>query len=171
MRRLFLFAALAPLFFSSAQAAMVESARKVLDELPPEYRKQALQILAAPKDVSSVPAYAIKTPSKLAYVVLETGEGKSPTLHDTVYVRYTGWTTDGELFDSSRLKGQFVQLPIIDMIAGWREGILMMRPGEKRRFWIPPELAYQGVEGMPQGMLVFDIEYKAIADDPIYGRI
>ena len=33
-----------------------------------------------------------------------------------------------------------------------------MVEGEKRRFWIPGALAYDGVPGRPQGLLVFDIE-------------
>jgi peptidylprolyl isomerase len=43
------------------------------------------------------------------------------------------------------------------VIPGWTEGVQLMVEGEKRRFWIPEELAYKGKEG-PQGMLVFDID-------------
>jgi FKBP-type peptidyl-prolyl cis-trans isomerase len=44
------------------------------------------------------------------------------------------------------------------VIPGWTQGVQMMVEGEKRRFWIPAALAYEGVPDKPQGMLVFDIE-------------
>ena len=49
------------------------------------------------------------------------------------------------------------------VIPGWTEGVQLMVVGERRRFWIPVELAYDGRPGMPAGMLVFDVELLAIA--------
>ena len=48
------------------------------------------------------------------------------------------------------------------MIPGWTEGVQLMVVGEKTRFWIPEELAYEGRRGAPAGMLVFDVELIAI---------
>ena len=71
---------------------------------------------------------------------------------------YTGWLTDGTKFDSSIDRGQPAEFPLGGVIAGWTEGVGLMVEGEKRRLWIPEELAYKGRPGAPQGMLVFDVE-------------
>ena len=73
-------------------------------------------------------------------------------------MHYTGWTTDGKMFDSSVMRGQPATFPLNRVIPGWTEGLQLMVVGEKRRFWIPEKLAYQGKEGAPKGMLVFDVE-------------
>lgn len=72
-------------------------------------------------------------------------------------MHYSGWTTDGKMFDSSVARGEPVSFPLDNVISGWTEGVQMMVEGEKRRFWIPEQLAYPGGDG-PRGMLVFDIE-------------
>jgi len=61
------------------------------------------------------------------------------------------------MFDSSVARGEPFTAPLNKLIVGWQEGIALMSRGEKRRFWIPEELAYKGREGAPQGMLVFDV--------------
>ena len=66
-----------------------------------------------------------------------------------VTVHYTGWTTDGKMFDSSVVRGTPATFPLDRVIAGWTEGVPLMVVGEKRRFWIPQNLAYQGQPGMP----------------------
>ena len=73
-------------------------------------------------------------------------------------MHYTGWTTDGKMFDSSVKRGQPATFGLDEVIAGWTEGVQLMVEGEKTRFWIPQRLAYEGKPGMPAGMLVFDIE-------------
>ena len=80
-------------------------------------------------------------------------------------VHYTGWTTDGKMFDSSVVRGQPAQFPLNRVIAGWTEGLQLMVVGEKRRFWIPEDLAYKGKAGAPQGMLVFDVELMSFQAD------
>ena len=114
---------------------------------------------APPPDVKAPPADAKKTASGLASKVLEKGEGgDKPGPRDKVQVHYTGWTTDGKMFDSSRKRGQPASFGLDQVIAGWTEGLQLMEKGEKRRFWIPEDLAYKGRPGAPQGMLVFDVE-------------
>jgi FKBP-type peptidyl-prolyl cis-trans isomerase len=112
----------------------------------------------APGDVKTPPADAKKTASGLAYKVLEKGTGaQHPTASSQVTVHYTGWTTDGKMFDSSIVKGEPITFPLNGVIAGWTEGVQLMVEGEKARFWIPQNLAYKG-ESAPYGMLVFEIE-------------
>ena len=113
----------------------------------------------APPDVAAPPADAVRTPSGLASKVLTPGTGtRHPRPNSEVTVHYTGWTTDGEMFDSSVQRGQPATFSLDGVIAGWTEGVQMMVVGEKRRFWIPAKLAYEGSPDRPQGMLVFDIE-------------
>ena len=96
-----------------------------------------------PADVAAAPADAAKTASGLASKVLTKGSGtKKPAAADTVTVHYSGWTTDGKLFDSSVQRGSSTSFPLNGVIKGWTEGLQLMVIGEKRRFWIPAALAY-----------------------------
>jgi peptidylprolyl isomerase len=117
---------------------------------------------SAPDDVAAPPQEAQTTDSGLAYKVLQDGSGDSPSSTDTVKVHYTGWTTDGEKFDSSVDRGRPAEFPLNRVIAGWTEGVGLMQEGAKWRLWIPEELAYKGAPGRPQGMLVFDVELLEI---------
>lgn len=113
--------------------------------------------LPAPPDVSGPPPDSLKTPSSLSTRVLRPGTGRRhPRATDTVVVHYTGWTTDGKMFDSSIPRGEPSEFRLDGVIRGWTEGVQMMVAGEQRRLWIPEHLAYRGDE--PKGMLVFDIE-------------
>ena len=115
--------------------------------------------IPAPSDVAAPPPNSLKTTSGLSTRVLAKGSGqRHPRATDTVVVHYTGWTTDGLMFDSSVERGQPSEFRLDGVIPGWTEGVQMMVEGEKRRFWIPPVLAYAGQPSKPQGMLVFDIE-------------
>jgi len=114
---------------------------------------------ATPEDVAAPPANAEKTESGLASRVLKHGEGaEHPKATSNVTVHYTGWTTDGKMFDSSVTRGKSISFGLNQVIPGWTEGLQLMVAGEKRRFWIPEELAYKGAPGTPQGTLVFDVE-------------
>ena len=114
---------------------------------------------AVPTDVKSPPKDAKRTASGLAYKVITPGTGsRHPNSRSEVTVHYTGWTTDGKMFDSSVTRGEAASFPLDAVIAGWTEGVQLMVEGEKTRFWIPQELAYKGQPGPPAGMLVFDIE-------------
>jgi FKBP-type peptidyl-prolyl cis-trans isomerase len=115
----------------------------------------------APPDVAAPPADSLKTSSGLSTKVLKPGTGqRHPRATDTVVVHYSGWTTDGKMFDSSLTRGQPAEFRLNEVIKGWTEGVQMMVAGEKRRFWVPENLAYQGSD--PKGMLVFDVELIAI---------
>lgn len=115
----------------------------------------------APSDVAAAPADAEKTASGLASKVLKKGTGeKKPTAQSVVEVHYSGWTLDGKMFDSSVARGETTTFPLDRVIKGWTEGLQLMVEGEKRRFWIPADLAYGESPGggRPGGMLCFDVE-------------
>ena len=113
----------------------------------------------APPDVAAAPADAKRTASGLAYQVLKPGIGaRKAAPWSRVTVHYTGWTTDGKMFDSSVARGAPATMSLEDVIRGWTEGVQLMVEGERTRFWIPENLAYKGDAGSPRGMLVFDID-------------
>jgi FKBP-type peptidyl-prolyl cis-trans isomerase len=111
--------------------------------------------------VSAPPKDAQVTSSGLASKVLVAGKGtEHPTLDSSVTVHYSGWTTDGKMFDSSVQRGEPATFPLNRVIKGWQEGVQLMVVGEKRRLWIPGPLAYDNSTrpGVPKGMLGFDVE-------------
>jgi peptidylprolyl isomerase len=115
--------------------------------------------LVAPPDVKAVPDDAKRTATGLAYKVMRPGRGvRNPSRFGRVTVHYTGWTTDGRMFDSSVAQGKPRTFRLDDVIKGWTEGVPLMVEGERTRFWVPENLAYGGKGDGPRGMLVFDIE-------------
>ena len=125
------------------------------------FGKEKADPLKAPADVAAAPADAKATASGLKSKVIKKGTGKkNPAATDTVTVHYSGWTTDGKLFDSSHKRNKKASFPLNRVIKGWTEGLQLMVVGEKRRFWIPAELAYGNNPGggRPGGLLVFDVE-------------
>ncbi|MFM2196969.1 MAG: hypothetical protein RLZZ505_401 [Verrucomicrobiota bacterium] len=114
-----------------------------------------------PKDVAAAPADAEISATGLASKILAKGTGETkPKATDLVTVHYSGWTTDGKMFDSSVKRGEPASFPLNGVIAGWTEGLQLMAVGEKRRFWIPAKMAYgeNPPAGYPAGTLVFDVE-------------
>ena len=120
----------------------------------------------APSDVAAPPKDSTKTASGLAYKVVKAGPGTGdhPAASSMVEVDYTGWTTDGKMFDSSLTRGSSTTFPLDHVIAGWTEGVQLMKVGDTYRFWIPEEMAYKGSPGKPQGMLVFDVTLVSIKE-------
>lgn len=115
--------------------------------------------IPAPEDVAAPPSDAATTASGLVTKIIEAGSGREhPRANSRVRVHYSGWTTDGQMFDSSVARGEPIAFGLNQVIAGWTEGVQLMVEGEKRRLWIPERLAYGGQRGAPQGMLVFDVE-------------
>lgn len=116
--------------------------------------------MPAPADVAAVPANATVTGSGLAYRVLKKGSGSGhPAPDSLIEIDYSGWTTNGRLFDSSVLRKERSKFKLDGLIPGWKEGLLLMSPGDSFRFWIPGPLAYDslGRPDAPKGMLVFDV--------------
>lgn len=124
-----------------------------------------MPVIPAPADVAAAPTDASVTATGLASKVLQPGNSNvRPTASSTVRVHYSGWTTDGEMFDSSVVRGEPAEFPLMNVIPGWTEGVQLMVVGEKRRFWIPGSLAYDNINmpGAPKGTLVFDIELLGV---------
>jgi len=153
---------------AAAKKAEVPAEKKMDTPKTPAPPKPAAQgDIPAPPDVAAPPADAEKTASGLASKVLTKGTGTTkPAAADTVKVHYSGWTTDGKMFDSSVKRGSPTSFPLNRVIPGWTEGLQLMVVGEKRRFWIPQDLAYKGRPGPPAGMLVFDVELLDVKEAP-----
>ena len=104
----------------------------------------------------------VSTASGLQYEIIEQGEGTSPSATDNVTVHYKGTTIDGTVFDSSYDRGTPATFPLNRVIAGWTEGLQLMKEGAKYRFYIPSELAYgergAGKDIGPNSALIFDVE-------------
>lgn len=107
------------------------------------------------------------TPSGLLYrVERAVPQGARPGHRDEVLVHYRGLLADGDEFDSSYDRNTPARFAVRDVIAGWREGVKLMRVGERFTFFIPPQLAY-GAGGRPpiippNAPLVFEVELLEI---------
>lgn len=104
----------------------------------------------------------VVTASGLQYTVIKEGTGKSPKATDSVKCHYEGFLIDGTVFDSSVQRGEPATFPLGGVIAGWTEGLQLMKEGGKTRFFIPYNLAYgeAGAAGAipPYATLIFDVE-------------
>ena len=100
--------------------------------------------------------------SGLQYQVLQEGNGKSPKATDQVKCHYEGTLINGKVFDSSYRRGEPATFPLNGVIAGWTEGLQLMKEGAKYRFFIPFNLAYgtrgAGQDIPPYATLIFDVE-------------
>ncbi|WP_407942390.1 FKBP-type peptidyl-prolyl cis-trans isomerase [Methylomonas rapida] len=107
-------------------------------------------------------AGVVTTASGLQYLVFSEGTGGSPKATDNVTVHYKGTTIDGKEFDSSYSRGEPATFPLNRVIAGWTEGLQLMKEGAKYRFFIPSNLAYgergAGRDIGPNSTLIFDVE-------------
>ena len=105
-----------------------------------------------------------ETTTGLRYKILQNGEGKHAANGANVSVHYKGQLLDGTVFDSSYKRKQPIDFPVGvgQVIAGWDEGILLLKVGDKARFVIPSNLAYgeSGAGGVipPNATLIFDVE-------------
>jgi FKBP-type peptidyl-prolyl cis-trans isomerase len=107
-----------------------------------------------------------ETPSGLQYLVLTDKKGEKPTVESDVTVNYKGYLLDETVFDSSYDRGEPATFKLNQVIPGWTEGVQLMSPGAKYRFWVPSDLAYgdRGASAQIEGgrLLVFDIELISI---------
>jgi peptidyl-prolyl cis-trans isomerase A (cyclophilin A) len=106
------------------------------------------------------------TNSGLRYQVIEPGTGDKPNASSTVKVHYTGQLIDGTIFDSSVQRGEPIEFALNRVIAGWTEGVQIMKEGAKYKFYIPFHLAYgeRGYPGVipPKSDLIFEVELISI---------
>jgi FKBP-type peptidyl-prolyl cis-trans isomerase len=115
-----------------------------------------------PDDLTEPPSDAVKTESRLMYKVLFAGQGRvRPGPQDLVKLHYTGWTSEGVVFDSTLQRGRPSVREVSKLIPGWQEAVQLMVKGQRNRLWIPSYLAYGSrptVPGAPAGMLCIDVE-------------
>jgi FKBP-type peptidyl-prolyl cis-trans isomerase FkpA len=126
-----------------------------MTQTPSEKGAVYLQENALKPDVKS-------TPSGLQYKPITEGSGKSPKATDTVLVHYRGTLLDGTEFDSSYKRNAPIEFGLNQVIAGWTEGVQLMKEGAKYQFVIPADLAYgrRGAGGVigPDETLIFEVE-------------
>lgn len=134
-----------------------EQEKKALEQFG-DYKKQNEQFLAENKTKAGVKT----TDSGLQYIVLKEGSGVPPTATQRVKVHYHGTLPDGTVFDSSVKRGEPTEFGVNQVIKGWTEGLQLMKPGAKYKFFIPQELAYgaqqRGKDIKPFSALVFEVE-------------
>ena len=102
------------------------------------------------------------TPSGLQYEVVKQGTGRQPKASDTVRCHYEGTLIDGTVFDSSYRRNQPAEFGLRQVIAGWTEGVQLMKEGSIFKFYIPYNLAYgergAGADIPPFAALIFTVE-------------
>ena len=126
--------------------------------LPPAPQSAALAF-APPPDLTMPPADAVKSGSGLISKVIKPGDStEKPTPNDVVTVQYTGWSSDGRMFDSTLSRNAPSTFPLNRAMAGWKECVGLMALHETRRCWVPESLSWKGQAGRPKGTVVFDIE-------------
>lgn len=109
----------------------------------------------------------VTTASGLQYRVERAGRGARPAADGTVRVNYVGRLLDGSEFESTYATDHPAEFPLNQIMPGLREGLMLMSPGAKHRFWVPAKLAYgeAGLPGQiePNATLVFDLELLEVA--------
>lgn len=145
-----------------AQKIVGDFLQKQQEETTREIREEGERFLAENAKKEGV----VVLPSGLQYTVLTEGTGAQPKATDRVKCHYEGTLTNGQVFDSSYRRGEPAVFPLNGVIAGWTEGVQLMKEGAKYRFFIPYNLAY-GERGAgqaipPYAALVFDVELISI---------
>lgn len=109
----------------------------------------------------------LETETGLRYIKVNEGMGDFPEDGQVVRVHYTGFLMNGNIFDSSVERGQPFRFLLgrRQVIAGWDEGVALMKPGARYRFIIPPDLAYgeRAMGPIPSNAtLIFDVELLSV---------
>lgn len=152
---------------SGAETAMTaREAQQMLNEYfenkAKEDAQQAIAEGAAFLKTNAEREGVVTTKSGLQYEILTEGTGKNPGATDKVRCHYEGRLLSGEVFDSSYQRGEPADFGLNQVIAGWTEGVQLMKEGAKYRFYIPYLLGYgergAGSQIPPYSTLVFDVE-------------
>ena len=134
-------------------------------------RRKSRRSSRRPPDLRAPPNDAVKSPTGLISKTIKPGtSSEKPIATDVVTVNYTGWRSDGMMFDSTVARGTESTFPLDRVMAGWRECVILMTIGETRRCWVPQALAYNGRAGRPTGTVVFDIELVDFRPSPLIRR-
>jgi FKBP-type peptidyl-prolyl cis-trans isomerase len=149
-----------PLKIEKEQAQMIvqQYMQKAMEKKTTKAREEGTTFLEQNKTKEGVKT----TASGLQYKIVQEGTGKSPKPTDNVTVHYTGKLIDGTVFDSSVQRGQPATFGLNQVIAGWTEGLQLLKEGGKAILYIPSELGYgeRGAGGQipPYSALIFEVE-------------
>jgi FKBP-type peptidyl-prolyl cis-trans isomerase FklB len=143
---------------------LVRTGRAALTE---RNHRAAQEFLAKNATVKGV----LTTASGLQYQVFSPGESGTlaPTEKDRVTINFRGHLLDGTEFDNSDAHDQAAVFTVGSVIKGWKEALLMMKPGAKWRLYVPPALAYDAYSPPtipPGSLLIFDLELLKVEAPP-----
>ncbi|MCB1762343.1 MAG: FKBP-type peptidyl-prolyl cis-trans isomerase [Gammaproteobacteria bacterium] len=146
--------------------AALQSGRQAVIEKKQAEAQAALEAGKAFLEQNKNTAGVVVLPSGLQYIELKAGEGDSPGTDAEVTVHYRGTLIDGREFDSSYTRGEAVSFALNGVIPGFRESLMLMKPGAKWKVFVPPELGY-GDKGAgssigPNQTLIFEIELLSV---------
>lgn len=140
-----------------ALMSLQQGMTKKMQEQAAKNKEESNKFLEANKAKQGV----LVTKSGLQYTVEKEGAGKSPVKESTVKVHYKGTLTNGTEFDSSYKRNKPAEFKVSQVIPGWSEALLLMKPGSKLKLVVPPELAYgpSPRPGIPaNSTLLFEVE-------------
>ena len=156
--------------------AAEDAVMKIINRISPKPSSNTADTKAAEENAKAGAAYIEKemkadkslkkTASGLVYKVIKKGTGAKPTKDQTAMVKYEGRHIDGSVFDDGQ--GRVQEFPVSRVVPGFSEGLMLMSPGAKYRFYIPGNLGYgergTGAGGPigPNETLVFDVELVGI---------
>lgn len=126
------------------------------------------QATLEPLEGYSAEAFDGASVTKLKSEVLVEGTGAELKADSGMTINYFGWTSDGKLFDSTRVKGVTTptdQLKLNGVIEGWKEGLVGKKAGSTIKLTIPADKAYGATDngsGQPFGPLMFIVEVKEV---------
>lgn len=148
--------------FESFQKQAIEKMQMQMKKLGKQNIQQGTQFLASNKNKAGV----VATANGLQYKIIKAGHGASPTLQDIVTVNYEGKLINGKVFDSSYKRGKPATFPVSNVIKGWQQALIKMKPGAIWEIYIPAKLAYgaRGAPGLigPNATLIFKVNLIAV---------
>lgn len=152
------------------QEEVRERRMEAFQRLAQENQAKAEQFLRENSNKSGI----VALPSGVQYRVIEEGDGRRPSLEDTVTVHYRGSKVDGHEFDSSFARGVPAVFQVNSVLEGWQEVLPLMREGAMWQIFLPPELAF-GMRGDPPMIgpneaLQFDIRLVRIGEPDNLGN-
>jgi FKBP-type peptidyl-prolyl cis-trans isomerase len=103
-----------------------------------------------------------RSSSGLYYNIIDPGEGELIKLKDEVTFTYKGSLLNGKVVDERK---EPITFKVQQLIGGWKEAMLYLRPGGKAFIAVPPQLGYgeHELEHIPSNsILVFELEVKSV---------
>lgn len=147
----------------------IEYSQSLLNEyisaLQEKLEMEKLEEMASFFDENKKNPGVITLPSGLQYKVLKEGTGQSPMPRSRVKAHYKGTLMDGTEFDSSYSRGEPLVFGVNQVIRGWQEALVLMKPGAKWILYIPPYLGYGDRDSGPipaNSILIFEIELLSV---------